>query len=274
MKEMDIALIGKGRWGQNYIKTIPGLIVKTRDYSEILGREDIEGVIIASATDTHFKIARDFIEKGFNVLIEKPITKTYAEALELQKLHRKNKKQIVMAGHIQIYDPGYQELKRNLVKIGIVKNLIFKGSQDQARTDSTVLENWGPHPIYMFMDLLNTSPKSVKGQERGKDNLQLDFDFDDKITATAYIGTFSPERKREFTVVGERGKLTLDWAGEKTLTLTRPDNQKTSLKFSQEKSPLEAEITEFIECIRIGKKPKTPLSQGVEVARILDLCRN
>ena len=213
--------------------------------------------------------SKHFIEKGFNVLIEKPITKTYSEALELQKLHKKNKKQIVMAGHIQIYDPGYQELKRNLDKIGAIKKLIFKGSQDQGITYAPILENWSPHPVYMFMDLLNMFPKSVKGREVGKDNLQLDFDFDNEITATAYIGTFSSERKREFSVIGKGGKLTLDWAGEKILTLTWADNQKTSLEFSQEKSPLEAEIIEFLECIRTGKEPKTPLSQGVAIMKII-----
>lgn len=270
---MNIALIGKGKWGENYIKTKPDLIVKTRDYPELFGRTDIAGVIIASPSDTHFSIARDFLVRGFNILIEKPITKTYQEALELQRLHLQNKQLVVMAGHIQIYDPGYQELKRNLSRVGAIKKLIFKGSQKQGRTDSTVLENWGPHPVYMFMDLLKQLPRSVKGHEVKKDNLHLDLFFNNGVVGSADIGTISSERKREFSVIGEKGKLTLDWAGSKILIFTDVNDQKTTLEFPSQKSPLELEITEFVECIKTGREPKTPLSQGVEVMRIIDLLR-
>lgn len=270
---MDIALVGKGRWGQNYIKTKPRLLVKTRDYPELFEMPKVNGVIIASPSNTHFSIARDFLTRGFNILIEKPITKTYEEALKLQRLHLQNKKLIVMAGHIQIYDPGYQELKKQLARVGKIKKLTFKGSQEEVRADSTVLENWGPHPIYMFMDILGGSPTKATATGSKNSDLQLNLFFDSSVTGQANI-ILSPHKQRELSVIGEKGKLTFDWSGVKTLTFEVAGGKKTYLEFSKEKSPLEVEIDEFIECIKTGREPKTPLSQGVEVMRILNLCRN
>lgn len=273
MKEMNIALIGKGRWGANYLKAKSDLIVKTRDYPDLFKMSKIDGVIVASPSDTHFTIARDFITRGFNVLIEKPITKTYKEALVLQKLHQKHKNQMVMAGHILMYDPGYQELKKSLAGVGKIKKLKFKASQEEQRTNSSILENWGPHPIYMFTDIMGKSPNSVSNGRSDKDNLNLTLVFDKNVTAHTDI-SISKVRQREFSVIGEKGKLTLDWAGTKTLTFEDTNNRKIDIEFPQDKSPLELEIAEFIDSIKKHRETKTPLSQGVEVMRILELCRN
>ena len=49
------------------------------DYSELFGK--VTAVSIAATTNTHFKIARDFLEQGIHVLIEKPITETVEQAV-------------------------------------------------------------------------------------------------------------------------------------------------------------------------------------------------
>ncbi len=72
-----LALIGNGKWGQNYVNTIrrlqqvdlPQKYIKTRSYPDLLTKSDIDGVIIASPTNTHFEIAMEFLSKGFNLLI-------------------------------------------------------------------------------------------------------------------------------------------------------------------------------------------------------------
>ncbi len=276
--QMDIALIGRGKWGRNYINTLRSLgmdlekegLIKSRDYPELFELPGLSGVIIASATDTHFTIAKEFIQKGYHALIEKPITKTLEEALELQRLHSQHKDLVIMAGHIQIYDPGYQELKKALPQVGKIKELTFRGSQEQARTDSSVLENWGPHPIYMFMDILGGTPFKVQGKEVKKDDLDLEMYFDNSVTGRARLGMISSQRERSFSVIGEEGVLTLDWAGQKTLTFKGLGGKVSLIEFSSEKSPLALEVNEFIECIKTGREPKTPLSQGVEVARVID----
>lgn len=278
-EKTNLALVGKGRWGQNYITTIAQLEgvglspedVKTRDYRELFSHPEVQGVIIASPSDTHFKVARDFIEKDISVLIEKPITSNYEEAAELQRLHRQHENALVMAGHLIIYDPGYQELKKKVNMVGKIQKMVFQGLQSPVRSDSTVLENWGPHPVYLFVDLIGRNPDTVSANSTTNDNVHLGFDFGNNVLGVADIGSIAKDKKRELSVVGSDGSLTLDWSGvTKTLVFRGPDGLKNNLDLPGGQSPLALETLEFVECIKSGKQPKTPLSQGVDVMRILD----
>ena len=277
-RKITLALIGRGNWGQNYINTIKGLsecqlpqaYIKTRDYPELFEKEDLDGVIVATPISTHYKIAKEFLERGFNLLIEKPVTKTLKQALALSELSRIHNEVVVMVGHIQVYDPAYVEMKKHLDKIGKVRQLVYKGLQSTPRVDTTVLEDWGPHPIYLFLNLVG-KPISVDLEKTAADNLRLNFKFRDGVVGTADIGWTSKERKRELTIVGARGSLTLDGSSsDKQLYFIDINGNKTNIDFPSEKSPLAEEILEFLNCIRTGKNLKTPLSQGIEVLKIMD----
>lgn len=280
--ETTLALVGKGRWGQNYIKTIKNLEscclakkhIRTRDYPTLFKHHDIDGVIIATPMNTHFNIAKDFLVRDFHLLIEKPVTKTYQEALELQKTHAKHKNVIISVGHIQLYDPAYAEIKRQVGKVGRIQKINFKGLQSPARKNSTVLEDWGPHPIYLFMDLLEKEPITVSAKHTSADNIHLALEFEGQIPTTADIGWTSSERKREFSVTGSSGTILLDYSGRaKKLVFIDNKNEEKSLDFLATQSLLELEILEFIKCIKDKRQPKTPLSQGVQVMKIIHLAK-
>src|SRR5215469_3147687 len=51
------------------------------DYRELLGQ--VDAVSVVTPTPAHFPIARDFLQAGAHVLVEKPITETVGEAREL-----------------------------------------------------------------------------------------------------------------------------------------------------------------------------------------------
>jgi len=91
MNKIKVALIGTGRWGNiltPYIEKNFELITTTKEESldNILLREDIEAVFIATPIPTHFKIAKKALEAGKHVFLEKPIAKTTAEAEELRDI--------------------------------------------------------------------------------------------------------------------------------------------------------------------------------------------
>ena len=68
------------------------------DYREILGR--VDAVSIATPPASHFSIARDFLEHGTHVLVEKPITETVEEADSLIRLAADRHK-VLQVGHIE-----------------------------------------------------------------------------------------------------------------------------------------------------------------------------
>lgn len=160
---ITLALIGSGAWGEKYIKTINSLShcrlpqsnIKTRDYKQLLDRHDIDGVIIATPSSTHFSVTRDFLKKGFNVLVEKPLTTDYKQAKYLADLATKTQS-IAMVGHLFLYHPAILEMKKKLKKMGAVQYIMSEGMDyGPVRDDVSSLWDWAPHEISIVLHLLN-----------------------------------------------------------------------------------------------------------------------
>src|SRR5213595_1979512 len=85
--------------------------LKTRavsDYRTLLG--SVEAVSVATPTPAHFAIARDFLEAGAHVLVEKPITDTPAQARELIALAARLKR-VLQVGHLERSEEHTSELQ-------------------------------------------------------------------------------------------------------------------------------------------------------------------
>ncbi|MGH7818121.1 MAG: Gfo/Idh/MocA family oxidoreductase, partial [Candidatus Binatia bacterium] len=78
------------------------------DYRALLGR--VKCVSIAVPTRFHYQVARDFIEAGIDVLVEKPLTADIAEARELIEA-AKGKGVILQVGHLERFNPAIRRLE-------------------------------------------------------------------------------------------------------------------------------------------------------------------
>lgn len=94
-----------------------------QDYNEMLDKEEVEGVVIATPTDTHSKIAIDCLKAKKDVLIEKPIARNLEEAKEIQAAAKKYKKQ-VMVGMKLRYRPDAM-LTRSLINSGELGDIFY-----------------------------------------------------------------------------------------------------------------------------------------------------
>lgn len=81
------------------------------DYRELIGQ--VDAVSIAVPTEAHFRVARDFIDAGKAVLIEKPFTRSLGEADELLDLADR-KGVPIQVGHIERFNPAYIAAKSHL----------------------------------------------------------------------------------------------------------------------------------------------------------------
>jgi predicted dehydrogenase len=81
--------------------------VPVSDYREIFGKA--EAAVIAVPTDRHHAIARDCLEHGVHLLIEKPLATTLAEADELIALAEK-KRLVLQTGHVERYNKTFRAL--------------------------------------------------------------------------------------------------------------------------------------------------------------------
>ena len=98
---------------RNRLQTISDKFnVKQRfcNYNDMLEKSDIEAVIIATPTSTHKDITIDCLNAGKDVLIEKPMARTFQEAKQIVDAAKKNKK-ILMVGMNLRYRPDTMLLR-------------------------------------------------------------------------------------------------------------------------------------------------------------------
>lgn len=84
----------------------------TRDYREILAREDVHAVLVASPEHWHAQHVIDALEAGKDVYCEKPMTLELDEGLEVRKAVLAHPEQIFQVGTQMIMLPKYQEARK------------------------------------------------------------------------------------------------------------------------------------------------------------------
>ena len=145
-----IAVIGVGRMGRYHCRVLSRLgclgaicdsfqSQKTFEeynvpffthYHEMLTQlPEIQGVIIATPTETHVAVAKDLLQypQLKAILVEKPIARTIAEATELQQIAAKSKIKISV-GHIEVYNPVVQRMIEMIRSnaIGEPRTIVFQ----------------------------------------------------------------------------------------------------------------------------------------------------
>lgn len=194
MKKLRLAIIGQGRSGRGihgYFYTLPqnkyfevvavvdelenrrgwaleryGCKDTYADYRELFNRNDIDVVINASYSYEHYPITKDLLLHGFNVVVEKPMAKTYKEAMELIAIA---KEKGVYLNIFQQTMVSSQFLKlKEIIDSGIIGdpiqvNLRYTGYA--LRYDWQTAQSWGGGDLY------NTGPHGI-----GQALTLLDFD--------------------------------------------------------------------------------------------------
>ena len=136
-KQIRVGVIGTGVMGKNHLRVIhsmPQLILTcAMDIDEVILKEacqpysslnlysryeemlaDVDAVIIASPTESHFEISRFFLDNGKHVMVEKPITPTVAEADLLIHLAEAGEVELAV-GHLERFNPAVEYIQ-DLVK--------------------------------------------------------------------------------------------------------------------------------------------------------------
>jgi predicted dehydrogenase len=148
-KMLNIALIGFGYWGPNVARNIhvnPNLKLHTicdlktdrlekaksiyiaqtnyeTDYKKLLANPEITAIAIAVETSGHFTLAKEALQAGKHIYVEKPFTSTVAEAKELEELANRLGL-IIHVDHIMIFHPVIQKIK-SLMEAGELGEILF-----------------------------------------------------------------------------------------------------------------------------------------------------
>ncbi len=119
----------------------------------------VKAVSIASPTTMHFEIAKQAIERGIHVFIEKPITTTTEEARKLVALSKEHNVKI-QVGHIERFNPALLALERFNINPMFIES--HRLAQFNPRgTDVAVVLDLMIHDIDIILSFVNSPVKSI-----------------------------------------------------------------------------------------------------------------
>jgi len=307
MKEMKVAVVGAGNWGQNQVRIFNKLGVLAAvaeldetlrnrvrqqypnvptysDYKEILSLKNINAVVIATPVASHFSIAKEALLTGKDVFIEKPMTMDIVEAEELIQIAAEHKR-ILMVGHLLIYKPAVQRILECIRENHIGEILLIEQRRlklGKVRDHENVLWSFAPHDIAVLLEIVKSPVEHiyVNGQasiqSHIEDDTHLHLKFSNGVAAHVHSSWIWPVDERKTIIVGSKGMILYD-ENENKITLHRKgvkpdlnlwDEGKEELIYASEDA-LEIQAGHFIYCIRERLTPITNGNKGLEVVRIL-----
>ena len=317
---IKIGLIGCGHWGPNYLRCFnklgnskvviccdlkkenlnnleevyPDLELVT-DYKDILRKDDISAVIVATPANTHYQIIKDCLNSRKDVLAEKPLTLIPDESLELIKLANEKGK-LLMVGHTFLYNSGIIKLKEYIKTKELGKIYYINATRTHLgliREDVNAILDLAPHDISIFNYLIDATPVSVSAVgachlKKGREDVAfINLVYPDNIIASIHVSWADSNKERTIRVVGSKARVVFndldnleriklykkgisvsedyDDFGEFQLNLR--DGDIISPKIDT-KEPLKEQCLHFIECITKGKKPMTDGKNGFDVVKV------
>ena len=274
----------------------------TTNFDEMLD-SGIDAVIIATPVNTHFDLAKRALLSGKHVLIEKPITSSSREALELIELAEKQRL-VLMAGHTFQYTPAVVYLQQIIKKGELGEIYVVESDRLNLglfRRDVNVLWDLAPHDISIILSLMNSEPVAVCA--RGMyhvdpeicDVAYMEIMFANGAMGHVHVSWLHPRKIRQTCIVGSRKMAVYDDVSDtekihvydKGLAVPSAINAgNNQVKFSawppnyrygdvvipfiSSEEPLKAEFNHFIDCIREGTAPRSDGWSGYKVTSILE----
>ncbi len=313
----NIAVIGCGRWGQNLVRNFAelgvvasicdsdyDLVGKTwlkylssdvaghTDYRKVLADDNIKGVVVATPSDTHYRIAKEALLAGKDVFVEKPMALSVEEGAELVKIATDNNR-ILLVGHLLEYHPAVVKLK-DIVDDGLLGRINYISSTrldfGTVQKGSDILWTFAPHDIDTILLLVGHMP--VSASTHGGDYIQdgvadvafTTLDFAGGMKALLFLSWLYPHKERKLVVIGDRGMAVFDDVGTQKLTLYR---QAVEWKHGMPVlNPMEGEVVEvdmveplrlecedFVKCMETRQQPKVSLSRALQALELLVACQ-
>ncbi len=257
----------------------------TTDYKQFLDK--VDAVDIVTPTPSHFNICMDALKAGKDVFVEKPITMTSKEALELARFAEQQGR-FIQTGHIFRFNPSTEMIKKymddgTLGKIRYIEGS-FKGFK-RARTDVGVTQTDSIHFYDLFNYLLGKKPENVIAVT--KDFFQRHMD-DTSITLLHYgdtlvkieSGYLPPGTHRDVIIMGDKASLVANVVNQIVEIhhnhhelingiWTAIDGGITRPKVNIQE-PLQLELKHFIECVKNRKKPLSDAYAGYDTLKIVE----
>lgn len=246
------------------------------DYRELFSQ--VDAVSLAVPTPLHHQIGCDLLRQGIDVLIEKPIATTVAEARELVDLARTNKR-ILQVGHLERFNPAVLAAAERLRTPRFVESHRLAPFK-QRGTDVSVVLDLMIHDIDLIQELVGTPIESIDAVGATVFSGEIDIvnarlRFQGGCVANTTASRISLKQERKIRIFQDDAYLSVDMQ-QKILTVIRkkdaaPVESPAQVSIEEENfdqgDALLAEIEAFLKAVR---ERSTPVVTGEDGLRALE----
>ncbi len=226
---MMIGIVGTGSWGSRVVSELklmkyvqilaydenpnPDLEIEYVDTFEALMRRCM-AIIVATPNESHFGYAKQCLESGVPVFIEKPITTTSSDAEKLMKLSMQGNV-LLAVGHIYRYNEIVKDLKKFVDRQDKVYYAKFEWGKDGVFEGRDLMFDLLPHIIDIMFLLFGEDVKLgsvVEGDAVVSALLTCG-----GVPCEIHIDWRNPVKTRRVTIVGDKGSISASVVSQKAM---------------------------------------------------------
>jgi predicted dehydrogenase len=236
---------------------------------------EVEAASVAVPTAHHLSIARQLMESGIDVLIEKPLATSLAEADELIRVARERSR-IAQAGHLERFNPAV----RATLPV-ITRPMFFEVHRLSVFTprslDIDVVLDLMIHDLDIVLSFVNSSVKEIRAVglpilSSKVDIANVRIEFESGCVANFTASRVSTELVRKLRFFQPKQYVSLDYGRQDVLVFSvggdgagapsaNPQIQVAKLSTVQEE-PLHAELKSFLDAVQRRSRPLVSLEDG------------
>jgi predicted dehydrogenase len=266
----------------------------TQRFDDLLSDDALDAVVIATPVPTHYELAKQALEAGKHVFVEKPPAMRAVEMDELVRLAAAHDR-VLMPGHLLLYHPGVLKLKELIDSGELGEVLCVYGNRQNlgiVRTNENALWSLGVHDLSVILYLLDEDPEIATAQGRdfltpGVEDVVFCFlRFPSGKIAHMHLSWLDPHKMRKMTVVG-RDKMAVfdDMELERKVTVYDKSPWKRAETYGEWQTrsgdiyipkistaePLRLECTRFLELVAGDGDRVKVAKDGARVVRALEM---
>jgi len=237
----------------------------------------VQAASIVVPTPLHYPIAKDFLEHGINVLLEKPMTTTLQEADELIAI-AKERGLILQVGHLERFNPAFLAVK-DMVKDPLFIESHRLNSFQERGSEVDVILDIMIHDIDIILNLVDAEVKEIHAVGIPVISSMIDIanarlEFENGCVVNVTASRISDKSMRKIRLFQPDAYISIDFAAHKASVYRKIEDEGripyiTSEKLEIEpRDSLEEEIKSFLKAVKQKSTPLVPGEVGKRALKV------
>ncbi len=248
------------------------------DYRDVLTRADVVSIVVP--TQFHYQVAKECIEAGCHILLEKPVTRTVEEAQELIDM-AKERNLVFQVGHLERFNPAVLALDVILCNPQFIESHRLAPFKPRG-TDVNVVLDLMIHDIDIILSLVGHPIKTVNSvgvpvlsEEVDIANARLQ--FENGCVANVTASRASREAMRKIRIFQSDSYISIDYQERKISIYQKKEGQSPipglpnvaiEERSFEQSDALMAEIRSFVNAVQSGSDPVVSGEDGKRALEI------